>query len=359
MIGTVRIDPNQPVLSTVKVPPWRSSSRSLFDRARAARSWMARLMPLIESWSASWMTGTIRPFVDGDGDADVDPPLPQQAFLGVVGVEVGVAVEGLDHGLDHERQEAQPDSLARLVGLGLLARAASPRPSCRPRTCCGPPEWRRRGSSGRRSRGASGCAGPGPRPGRGPRRRRRTARDEGAAGARPGEWLGDSQHGCLRDGRRDGGLAGRSGGSTPRGGFAGSGGSTPRGPRRGDPRQWRLHVPWRGSPARSTNAITSSRVIRPACPVPTIWTGERPCSRISSRTAGVIRASGSPAAVAAIGTGGRTVTGAGAAGAGAAGAGAAGAGAVGLEAAAAAAGAAAVAAASTGSTGRRLRPLPR
>src|SRR5664279_4748605 len=48
---------------------------------------------------------------------------------------------------------------------------------------------------------------------------------------------------------------------------------------------------------RSTNAITSSRVIRPACPVPTICIGDSPCLRIISRTAGVMRASGSPTAI--------------------------------------------------------------
>src|SRR5664279_477703 len=48
---------------------------------------------------------------------------------------------------------------------------------------------------------------------------------------------------------------------------------------------------------RSTNAITSSRVIRPAWPVPTICIGDSPCLRIISRTAGVMRASGSPTAI--------------------------------------------------------------
>ena len=61
MIGIVRLLPNQPVLSTVNVPPPKSSTRSFFARARAATSAMARLMPLIDIWSTSRMTGTISP----------------------------------------------------------------------------------------------------------------------------------------------------------------------------------------------------------------------------------------------------------------------------------------------------------
>ena len=44
----------------------------------------------------------------------------------------------------------------------------------------------------------------------------------------------------------------------------------------------------------STTAVTSSRVIRPPPPVPTICAAVRPCSRRRRRTAGVMRASGSP-----------------------------------------------------------------
>src|SRR4051794_26336138 len=46
----------------------------------------------------------------------------------------------------------------------------------------------------------------------------------------------------------------------------------------------------------STKFVTSSRVIRPPPPVPTIWAGVNPCSRRRRRTAGVIRASGLPGA---------------------------------------------------------------
>ena len=49
------------MLSTVNVPPPKSSSRSLFSRARLATSEMATLRPWIDSVSASRMTGTMSP----------------------------------------------------------------------------------------------------------------------------------------------------------------------------------------------------------------------------------------------------------------------------------------------------------
>src|SRR5215210_5898594 len=54
--------------------------------------------------------------------------------------------------------------------------------------------------------------------------------------------------------------------------------------------------PLTGCPVRcdSTKFVTSSRVIRPPPPVPTIIAALRPCSRRSRRTAGVIRASALP-----------------------------------------------------------------
>ena len=58
--------------------------------------------------------------VDGYRDPDVDAALPQQPFFDVMGVEVRMAMQRLDDGLDHERQEAQPDSLSGLVGAGLF-----------------------------------------------------------------------------------------------------------------------------------------------------------------------------------------------------------------------------------------------
>ena len=60
-IGITRLVPRYPVLSTVNVPPPKSSSRSLFARARLATSVIARFRPWIDSVSASLITGTISP----------------------------------------------------------------------------------------------------------------------------------------------------------------------------------------------------------------------------------------------------------------------------------------------------------
>ena len=61
-IDWLATEPNQPVLLTVIVPSCRSFSCRRLLRALEDTSWTARFSPLIESWSASWMTGTIRPF---------------------------------------------------------------------------------------------------------------------------------------------------------------------------------------------------------------------------------------------------------------------------------------------------------
>ncbi len=154
--------------------------------------------------------------VDGDGDADVDAPLPQQTLIGVVGVEVGVAMERLDHGLDDERQEAQPDTLASLVRVGLGA--AEIDDGCHV-------GFER--AVGDRDGGGAGHLGGNPAahlvvgdedlilprlPDDGRRRRgRRGGRCQARRMAR------DPKRGCLRDRPRDGRLIGGSGGSTPRG----------------------------------------------------------------------------------------------------------------------------------------------
>ena len=76
---------------------------------------MARFRPLIESWSTSRTTGTIKPVVDGDRDAHVDTPLRQHAVLGPVRVERRIAPQRIDGGLDHERDVAERDPLPSLV----------------------------------------------------------------------------------------------------------------------------------------------------------------------------------------------------------------------------------------------------
>ena len=73
MIGMVETDPNQPVLFTVNVPPWISSSFSLLLRARAARSWTVvhaadrELVRVVDDRHQQAV-------VDGDRDADVHRP---------------------------------------------------------------------------------------------------------------------------------------------------------------------------------------------------------------------------------------------------------------------------------------------
>ena len=61
MIGIDQIEPNTPGLVMVKVPPCTSSSVSVFSRARRPRSSSSRATPTKLFWSASLMTGTVRP----------------------------------------------------------------------------------------------------------------------------------------------------------------------------------------------------------------------------------------------------------------------------------------------------------
>ena len=204
-----------------------------------------------------------QPVVDRHGDPHVDPTLGQEAVLGPVGVERRVAPERLDGGLDDERDVAERDPLARLVVA--LGRLAGPHEVgridlhvdvgvrdgqgaghlCRDALAhLGHRQQDFVGAFGERDRRACGCGGC------------RRARCGGS--------------GCGRAV-----LAGGRGAAGGRGGGRGG----------------RRIVP----PVRidSTTLRTSSRVIRPPPPVPTIWAAVRSCSRSSRRTAGVIRASGS------------------------------------------------------------------
>ena len=86
MIGIVRFEPNQPVLSIVKVAAAEVIELELAGPRPAATSAIARLRPLIESWSASRIDRDEQPVVDGHGDAHVDrrlassPPSVQWAL---------------------------------------------------------------------------------------------------------------------------------------------------------------------------------------------------------------------------------------------------------------------------------------
>src|SRR5262245_33728566 len=56
-----------------------------------------------------------QPVVQRDRDPDVDPALGQEALLSPVGIERRIALQRLRRGLDHERDEAERQPLARLV----------------------------------------------------------------------------------------------------------------------------------------------------------------------------------------------------------------------------------------------------
>ena len=109
MIGMDETDPNQPVLLTVKVPPWISSSLSLLLRARAARSWIRWLTPLIESWSALCDDRHQQPVVDGDRDPDVHGLLQDDLVLGELAVHGRVLAQRFGHRLDHRGDVAEAD----------------------------------------------------------------------------------------------------------------------------------------------------------------------------------------------------------------------------------------------------------
>ena len=220
-------------------------------RARPATSAMARLSPLIESWSTSRTAGHEQAVVDGDGDAHVDPPLGQDAGIGPVGVEGRVLLERLDRGLDHERDVAQRDALALLVAaLGGLAGPHEPA------------DVDLHVDVGVRD------------------------------GQRPGHLRGDA---LAHLGHRQEDFVGAVGERDRR--------------RRRAPRGWRRRS--RGGRCRAAMTATGAGAAGPdgldhgedivagdptAAAGALIWSGLRPCSRRSRRTAGVMRASGSPVA---------------------------------------------------------------
>ena len=110
------------MLSTVNVPPPKSSTLNLPVLARLATSAIATLRPWIESWSASRITGTIRP----SSTATATPMLTRRFASRPSSVQwalnVGFPLQRLGRCLHHERDVAEPDPLLVLVvPLGLLA----------------------------------------------------------------------------------------------------------------------------------------------------------------------------------------------------------------------------------------------
>ena len=105
------------MLSTVNVPPPKSSRRSLFSRARLATSAMAALRPWIDSVSASRMTGTMSP----SSTATATPMLTRRLASRPCSVQwalnVGFFFSASARRLDDERDEREADPLLRLVRL--------------------------------------------------------------------------------------------------------------------------------------------------------------------------------------------------------------------------------------------------
>ena len=69
MIGVPWNVPKLPGFVIVNVPPWTSSGRSFFVRARSAMSWIARAVPVRLRSCALRMTGTMRPFPSSSATA--------------------------------------------------------------------------------------------------------------------------------------------------------------------------------------------------------------------------------------------------------------------------------------------------
>ncbi len=109
------------MLSTVNVPPPKSSRRSLFALARAGHVGDRDVQAVDRELVRVADDRHDQPVVDRHGHADVDPALGHQALLGPVGVERRGLLEGDGGRLDDERDEAEADPLLGLVvALGLL-----------------------------------------------------------------------------------------------------------------------------------------------------------------------------------------------------------------------------------------------
>ena len=69
MIGVPWNVPKLPGFVIVNVPPWTSSGRSFFVRARSAMSWIARAVPVRLRSCALRMTGTMSPLPSSSATA--------------------------------------------------------------------------------------------------------------------------------------------------------------------------------------------------------------------------------------------------------------------------------------------------
>ena len=111
------------MLSIVKVPPPKSSTRSLFSAGPPGDLGDCLVEPVDRELVGVADHRHDQPVVDRNRDADVDPALGQQAGIGPVGVERRVAPERLDGRLDDERDVAQGEAVGGLVfALELVAK---------------------------------------------------------------------------------------------------------------------------------------------------------------------------------------------------------------------------------------------
>ena len=112
MIGIERTEPKAPVLSSVKVPPWTSSSWSLLLRVLLAE--LAHRLREAGDAEAVGVAddGHEQPAVGGDGDPEVDALPQDDLVLAPRSVEVRVLEKRLRDGVRHERQVGEVDAVA-------------------------------------------------------------------------------------------------------------------------------------------------------------------------------------------------------------------------------------------------------
>ena len=99
----------------VKVPPETSSGASFLERARSARSTMARPTPRKFFSSALLDDRDDEAPVQRDGDADVDVLVVEDGVALDRGVDHGVLAQGGDGGAGDERHVGELDAVALLV----------------------------------------------------------------------------------------------------------------------------------------------------------------------------------------------------------------------------------------------------
>ena len=259
MIGVPAIAPKPPGFVIVNVPPWTSSGRSFFVRARSARSAIARAIPSRFFSSALRMTGHDQALavVERDGDAEVDEALGDDLVAADLGVHARPRLQRVDDGAGDEREvgEAHAVLLARTPAfsrsriattfdMSISKTVVTCAEVCTERTMCSAIALRITVIGSRSARPGSAAAG----------------RRRGAPGAL-------ERRGCGAGGAAGGGAGrrGRGGGAAGLGRAAGSAGAIAACRRRSA-----------GAAARLEEARMSLFVTRPPRPVPGTLRRRRP-----------------------------------------------------------------------------------